>query len=155
MKLSFARIVTFSLVLVLSACAMGPDYERPQVLVPDAFLEPTIPGASVANLKWWELFQDEELTRLIEKALINNKEVAIAMARIEETRAALGFVRADQFPNLDGTAGASRGNDASAAAAVGDRGELIGGEVGIGTGGAHRHQRTNSEMCSGDHGSLE
>jgi multidrug efflux system outer membrane protein len=98
------------MVLLLSACAMGPDYEKPEVPVPDAFQEPTIPGASFANLKWWELFQDEELTRLIEMALINNKEVAIAMARIEEARATLGFVRADQFPNLDGTAGASRGN---------------------------------------------
>jgi multidrug efflux system outer membrane protein len=98
------------MVLMLSACAMGPDYEKPEVPVPDAFQEPTIPGASIANLKWWELFQDEELTRLIKMALINNKEVAIAMARIEEARATLGFVRADQFPNLDGTAGASRGN---------------------------------------------
>jgi multidrug efflux system outer membrane protein len=97
-------------VLTLSACAMGPDYEKPEVPVPDAFQQPTIPGASIANLKWWDLFQDEVLTRLIETALINNKEVAIAMARIEEARAALGFVRADQFPNLDGTAGASRGN---------------------------------------------
>ena len=110
MKLSFSRSAAFATVLVLSACAMGPDYEKPEVPVPDAFQQPTIPGASIANLKWWELFQDEELTRLIEMALINNKEVAIAMARIEEARAALGFVRADQFPNLDGTAGASRGN---------------------------------------------
>ncbi len=110
MKRSFSRIATFAMVLILSACAMGPDYEKPEVPVPDAFQEPTIPGASIANLKWWELFQDEELTRLIKMALINNKEVAIAMARIEEARATLGFVRADQFPNLDGTAGASRGN---------------------------------------------
>jgi multidrug efflux system outer membrane protein len=109
-KRSFSRIATIAVVLMLSACAMGPDYEKPEVPVPDAFQEPTIPGASIANLKWWELFQDEELTRLIEMALINNKEVAIAMARIEEARATLGFVRADQFPNLDGTAGASRGN---------------------------------------------
>jgi multidrug efflux system outer membrane protein len=109
-KLSFSRVTAFAMVLVLSACAMGPDYERPEVPVPDAFLEPTIPGASIANLKWWKLFQDEELTRLIETALINNKEVAIAMARIEEARAALGFARADQFPNLDGAAGATRGN---------------------------------------------
>jgi multidrug efflux system outer membrane protein len=109
-KRSFSRIATIAVVLMLSACAMGPDYEKPEVPVPDAFQEPTIPGASIANLKWWELFQDEELIRLIEMALINNKEVAIAMARIEEARATLGFVRADQFPNLDGTAGASRGN---------------------------------------------
>jgi multidrug efflux system outer membrane protein len=109
-KLPFSRIATFAMALVLSACAMGPDFEKPEVPVPDTFQEPTIPGASIANLKWWELFQDEELTRLIEMALINNKEVAIAMARIEEARATLGFVRADQFPNLDGTAGATRGN---------------------------------------------
>jgi multidrug efflux system outer membrane protein len=109
-KRSFSRNATIAVVLMLSACAMGPDYEKPEVPVPDAFQEPTIPGASIANLKWWELFQDEELIRLIEMALINNKEVAIAMARIEEARATLGFVRADQFPNLDGIAGASRGN---------------------------------------------
>ena len=110
MKLSTSRIATFSMMLVLSACAMGPDYERPEVPVPDDFLEPTTVGASIANLKWWELFQSEELTHLIDMALRNNKEVAIAMARIEEARAALGFVRADQLPNLDGAAGASRGN---------------------------------------------
>lgn len=110
MKLSTSRIATFSMMLVLSACAMGPDYEKPEVPVPDDFLEPTTAGASIANLKWWELFQSEELTHLIEMALGNNKEVAIAMARIEEARAALGFVRADQLPNLDGAAGANRGN---------------------------------------------
>ncbi len=110
MKLFCSRGAFFLLVLILSACAMGPDYEKPEVPVPDAFQQPIIPGASIANLKWWELFHNEELTRLIEAALINNKEMAIAMARIEEARATLGFVRADQFPNLDGTAGATRGN---------------------------------------------
>jgi multidrug efflux system outer membrane protein len=105
-----SRVASFLAVLLLSACAMGPDFEKPEVAVPETFQEPTIPGASIANLKWWELFQHEELTRLIETALINNKEMAIAMARIEEARATLGFVRADQFPNLDGAAGATRSN---------------------------------------------
>ena len=52
----------------------------------------------------------EDLVALVETALLNNKELAIALARIEEARASLGFVRADQFPNLDGGAGAARGN---------------------------------------------
>lgn len=77
--------------------------------MPAEYEEQAIPGASVANLKWWELFQHEELTALIETALINNRELAIAIARIDEARAALGFVRADQFPSLDGAAGAGRG----------------------------------------------
>jgi multidrug efflux system outer membrane protein len=89
---------------------MGPDYERPEVPVPGSFQEETIPGASFANLDWWAVFDDPDLLELIELALINNKELAIAMARIEEARASLGSVRADQFPNLDGGAGASRGN---------------------------------------------
>ena len=96
--------------LVLAACAMGPDYERPEVTTPEAYQTTTIPGESFANLNWWELFDDPVLVSLIETALINNKELAIALARIEEARAALGFVRADLYPNLDGSAGAGRGN---------------------------------------------
>jgi len=106
--------------LALASCAMGPDYERPEVPVPETYQTPTIPGASFANLDWWELFEDPELESLIEAALINNRELAIAMARIEEARASLGFVRADLYPNLDGGAGASRGNIFPGAAAPGD-----------------------------------
>jgi multidrug efflux system outer membrane protein len=95
--------------MLLGACAMGPDYERPEVPVPAEFRSTDVPGASIANIEWWELF-DEELSGLITTALQNNNELAIAVARIEEARALLGFVRADQYPNLDGTAGAGRGN---------------------------------------------
>jgi multidrug efflux system outer membrane protein len=94
----------------LAACAMGPDYERPEVPVPDSFDQPAVPGASFANLDWWTLFDDPVMVQLIETALLNNKEMAIATARIAEARAALGFVRADQYPNLDGGAQATRGN---------------------------------------------
>jgi multidrug efflux system outer membrane protein len=96
--------------VLLASCSMGPDYERPEVPVPEGFQASAIPGVSFANLDWWELFDDDELIGLIEIALVNNKELAIAMSRIEEARASLGFVRADQFPNLDAGAGASRGN---------------------------------------------
>jgi multidrug efflux system outer membrane protein len=89
---------------------MGPDYERPDVPVPDGYEAQKVPGESFANLEWWELFDDPVLLDLIRTALQNNKELAIALARIEEARAALGFVRADLYPNLDGAAGASRGN---------------------------------------------
>jgi multidrug efflux system outer membrane protein len=100
-----------ALTALLAACAMGPDYERPEVPVPEDYNTETLAGASIANLEWWQLFDDPALVRLIEQALANNKELAIAIARIEEARAALGFVRADQYPNLDGTASAGRGNN--------------------------------------------
>jgi multidrug efflux system outer membrane protein len=125
MRLTFSRLGLAALSLVVASCAMGPDYERPEVPVPDSFQAQTIPGASFANLDWWELFDDAELRALIETALINNNELAIAMARIEEARASLGFVRSDQFPSLDGKAGANRGNIIPGAAVPGDIGETF------------------------------
>jgi len=110
MKRSFKPLLLVVSTFMAASCSMGPDYERPVVPVPETYQSTTIPGASFANLEWWELFDDQELVDLVEMALINNKELAIAMARIEEARAALGFVRADQLPNLDAGAGASRSN---------------------------------------------
>ncbi len=110
MKCCLRFLLLAAATIIVAACAMGPDYERPEVPVPETYETETIPGVSFANLEWWELFDDAELVALIETALINNKELAIAMARIEEARASLGFVRADQFPNLNAGAGAARGN---------------------------------------------
>jgi multidrug efflux system outer membrane protein len=110
MKRLFRSLLLATSTAIVASCAMGPDYERPEVPVPENYEASAIPGASFANLEWWELFDDPELIELIETALVNNRQLAIAMARIEESRARLGFVRADQFPNLDGQAGASRGN---------------------------------------------
>lgn len=104
--------LVFVVSLILASCAMGPDYETPEVPVPESWRSGTSPGESFAQLKWWEVFNDDELVKLLQLALANNKELEIAMARIEEARAALGFTRADIYPNLNGQAGASRGNTA-------------------------------------------
>lgn len=108
------RVIRFLLLagatVLAAACTMGPDYQRPEVPVPEEFRNTDEAGPSIANLDWWELFDDKQLVSLVKSALEGNKELAIAVARIEEARASLGFVRADQFPNLNGGAGASRGN---------------------------------------------
>ena len=96
----------------LAGCVLGPDYQRPAIETPEQFRERVSEGAAIANLSWWELFGDDELRGLITIALEENKNLAIATARVEEVRARLGFVRADQYPRVDGAAGASRGNTA-------------------------------------------
>jgi multidrug efflux system outer membrane protein len=98
---------------------MGPDYERPQTDTPDQFQQSAAGGESIANLPWWELFNDENLVEIITIALEQNKDLAIAVARVEETRALLGFVRADQFPQLGVTAGAGRGNTVPGTGSIG------------------------------------
>ncbi len=104
------RLVTLLPVLFACGCALGPDYERPDVSAPSAYEQELDSGETIANLQWWELFQDEELQRLITIAVQESQNVAIAAARVEEARARYGFVRADLFPRVDGRAGAQRGN---------------------------------------------
>jgi multidrug efflux system outer membrane protein len=92
------------LLLLLSGCAAGPDYERPELEVPETYLQPVDQGESFANTPWWELFRDERLQDLIRIALEENQDLGIAAARVEEFRAILGVTRADQFPTVDITA---------------------------------------------------
>lgn len=96
--------------LIVAGCTMGPNYERPETAMPEAYGQATDSGASIANLSWWELFGDEQLNKLVRIALEQNKDMAIAVSRIEEARAALGFVRSDQYPQFEMAAGANRGN---------------------------------------------
>jgi multidrug efflux system outer membrane protein len=96
--------------IAISACTMGPDYERPQTTMPEAFGQKIDDGVSIANMNWWELFGDEQLNALVRLALEQNRDMAIAISRIEEARAALGFVRSDQYPQFEVSAGASRSN---------------------------------------------
>jgi multidrug efflux system outer membrane protein len=98
--------------LIVGGCTLGPDYQRPELPMPDAYLQTADEGATIANLPWWELFQDPELRTLIEVALEENKNLAIAAARVEEARAQFGITRADQFPDISGGASAQRGNTA-------------------------------------------
>ncbi len=96
--------------LLLSACAMGPDYERPTPEIPEAYRSETVPAKYAVNLRWWELFKDPVLYELVTTALSTNRDVRNAAYRIEEARAALGFARADQYPRFDIDAGAGTGN---------------------------------------------
>lgn len=106
------------LILCLGACTMGPDYKRPVVDEPVAYREAMPPGESIANLPWWELFQDPVLQDLIETSLYNNRDLRAALARIDEAAAVLGLVRADLYPRVyyggDGNLSATSAGDGDA-----------------------------------------
>jgi len=99
--------------LALGGCALGPDYERPELDTPAAFLQPVDEGESIVNLQWWELFEDPALEALIATALENNQDLGVAASRIEEFRAILGVTRASQFPTVDVAGSAGRTSPSS------------------------------------------
>lgn len=89
---------------LLIGCTVGPNYHRPTVQTPSAFRAPTPQltpeAASLADLKWWEVFKDDKLQELIRTSLVENYDLRDAVARVEAARANLGIIRSDQFPNL-------------------------------------------------------
>ena len=98
------------LISIVSGCALGPDFKEPVVEAPEAYRTPVMPADPAGDLKWWALFDDPLLYDLVTTALENNRDLKIAVSRIEQARAVLGFTRADQYPSVDVGAGAQTGN---------------------------------------------
>jgi outer membrane protein, multidrug efflux system len=96
---------------LVGGCTLGPDYERPPISVPTTFRAQLTPteAASFADLPWWSAFNDPTLQSLISEAVVNNYEVQIAVARIEQARAALGMVSSESVPQLNYGAGVGGG----------------------------------------------
>lgn len=88
-------------ILFLTACAMGPDFIRPQVDVAEKFRLDPVEGESIANLRWWELLQDETLQQLIRQALQENKDLKRAIASVEEFQAKSRIAFMDFVPHVD------------------------------------------------------
>lgn len=95
-------------VLLLGACAVGPDYRRPAVTTPDGWRLDAAEARQSANIKWWEQFDDPVLGQLIAEALYENKDVRIATARVEEFIGRLRTTRSGLFPQFGYGADAAR-----------------------------------------------
>jgi outer membrane protein, multidrug efflux system len=102
-----------SATLMLSGCAVGPNYVRPKVNVPADFrgAEGAAQQASYADLPWWEVFKDEQLKALIKTALANNYDLAIAVSRVEQAHQLANVARAQYFPAVGYSVGASDGKN--------------------------------------------
>jgi multidrug efflux system outer membrane protein len=93
--------------IVLARCTVGPNYRRPAVNTPASFRNAGQPPGppSIGSEKWWTVFQDAELQKLIRTALDQNYDVRIAASRILQAQAQLGIARANQFPQVSGIGG--------------------------------------------------
>jgi NodT family efflux transporter outer membrane factor (OMF) lipoprotein len=107
MKRSAVKLA--ALALSLTGCMVGPNYKRPAVATPQQFrgapAGDASPGAatpdSLAETKWFDLFQDDTVKQLVTSALEKNFDLRIAAERVLEARAQYGIQRANLLPTLD------------------------------------------------------
>jgi multidrug efflux system outer membrane protein len=93
---------------LLSGCAVGPNYRRPDTRVPSSFRGQHDRGsASVADLPWWEVIHDAKLLTLLQEALAHSYDLQVAVARVEQARALAGVSTAALLPAVSAQAGAS------------------------------------------------
>lgn len=109
---NMAKAIILFTTLIMAGCMMGPNFENPDLTAPETFrFAETVKKAEIdVNLKWWELFSDPILLSLVRTAILNNLDIKIAVSRIEEARATLGFTKADLYPMLNIEGSAQTGN---------------------------------------------
>jgi len=102
------KVAVAALAVTLGGCSLAPDYVRPDAPIPTSFPTLAVAASAVADgaddtataadLGWRAFFRDPRLTALIQLALENNRDLRIAVQRVEEARAQYGIVQSDQFP---------------------------------------------------------
>src|SRR5258706_196157 len=107
------RSSAFPMLLLVSGCAIGPNYSKPEAIAPEQWKEAgdwvvANPSDAAPKGKWWEAFNDPVLDSLAEQVSVTNQSLAAAEARYRQARAAVASARAGLFPRLSGSATASR-----------------------------------------------
>lgn len=104
-------ILSLALTLPIVACTVGPNYHPAtpaQLGVPEAYSVP-LPAHALGDLSaWWTRFDDPLLASIVERARVNNLDIAQALARLRQAREALIQSRAQLLPTLNGSAGYTR-----------------------------------------------
>jgi multidrug efflux system outer membrane protein len=104
-----------AIVFLLAGCSMGPNYERPSTVpVPSGWRDTSLAlrDSSYANIPWWSVLGDTTLQGLVRIALKENRDLHVALARVNEARALLGLQRLELFPEINIGAGVRRSQGA-------------------------------------------
>lgn len=102
------RVFMISIALLLISCAIGRDYQRPDLEIPSRWRFGEKDAQLPVNAQWWEQFGDAVLNELIETALKENRDVGIAAARIEEYSGRYVAARGDLFPKMSAEGSGTR-----------------------------------------------
>ncbi|TLX73268.1 efflux transporter outer membrane subunit [Labilibacter sediminis] len=110
-RVNIIFLVWFALAMIsVTGCMVGPKFTAPALDTPDQFRYDQIKGDSTISTQWFDLLNDPTLSELVKTALKNNKNLLMAASRIEQSRAYLGFTKADMLPSIGYTGQADFSN---------------------------------------------
>ena len=95
------KLLPLAVALAVAGCSFTPEYQRPEAPVPSAWPESQGAAGAAAMTDWRGVFTDPQLQAMINAALEHNRDMRIAVARVDEARALAGIARADRFPTVD------------------------------------------------------
>lgn len=96
--------------LTLSGCAIGPDYSKPDLLTPTAYIEPT-PDSDIEASHWSEVYEDEKLTELVQQAQAHNYSLQALYESTRQAQAVIRRSKADRNPQIDASSTYNRFED--------------------------------------------
>jgi len=98
------------LMVALAGCAVGPEYRKPELAIPERWSAAAPADADLEG--WWRVFGDATLVSLVDRALAANLDLRIAEARIREARALRRVAAAGIWPAADASAASARPSSA-------------------------------------------
>ncbi|RRJ83998.1 efflux transporter outer membrane subunit [Aestuariirhabdus litorea] len=104
----YPRTLSFLLLLLLGGCVVGPDYQRPEVVLPEQWRVSFADASELSNLRWWQQLNDPVLDSLLETALQQNQDIRQAAARVAQFQGVLTSTRSAFYPQTGYDAEASR-----------------------------------------------
>ncbi|HTR19485.1 MAG TPA: efflux transporter outer membrane subunit [Gemmatimonadales bacterium] len=133
------RLAKSFVILALTGCAVGPNYQRPETPTPAGYRgadssQIADSARSIADVPWWTLFKDTTLTNLIHQGLAGNFDLRIATARVDQAAAFIGVAKSQYWPQIDAGVGASRthfSTDQLGATAVDRNRTTVGANLGL------------------------
>ncbi|MGL2987920.1 efflux transporter outer membrane subunit [Flavobacterium sp. RSSA_27] len=100
------RAILWMTILILSfvpiSCLVGPKYKDPELQLNSKYSNQTSSDstATVLNVKWFDIFDDEVLKDLIQQGIANNFDLKIAISRLDQAKASLGLAKANILPSF-------------------------------------------------------
>lgn len=118
------RLICGLWVMTLTGCALGPDYQRPEVATTLEFRQQqgwklAAPADTLQKGPWWQLLGDAQLNQLVESLNLDNQSLAASEARFRQAQALVSGARAAFFPQLGASAGKTRSSNGEQSGSAG------------------------------------